>query len=230
MNHIGLCSVVLCFSLAGCGKSQELSAHSSISTSPASQKRDTVQGIMPESPMRIAIQPLGVFPLSLVDEARNGIQDVSVNAVVTVLQKQNLPKSAYYPPRKRYRALKLLAHLEANKDDSFDRVVGLTPNDISMTTEDEYDSGIIGVSGIGGDVCIISTYRLETGKPTAELFRKRLRAITSHELAHTLGLDHCPTKGCLMEDLKGRISTIDRGTWNFCTECRKELNASISNQ
>ena len=40
-----------------------------------------------------------------------------------------------------------------------------------------------------------------------------------HEIGHTLGLPHCPTKGCLMEDAMGKVTTTD-GERDFCPACR----------
>ncbi|MBW1872140.1 MAG: matrixin family metalloprotease, partial [Deltaproteobacteria bacterium] len=52
--------------------------------------------------------------------------------------------------------------------------------------------------------------------------RIRFAKVAVHEIGHTLGLPHCPTRGCLMEDAKGRASTCDR-EYDFCDNCRKAL-------
>ena len=36
------------------------------------------------------------------------------------------------------------------------------------------------------------------------------------------GLEHCPNRGCLMEDAEGRVATCDR-EYDFCARCRKLL-------
>ena len=40
-----------------------------------------------------------------------------------------------------------------------------------------------------------------------------------HEIGHALGLEHCPTRGCLMEDAMGKVTTTDRER-DFCPLCR----------
>jgi len=43
-----------------------------------------------------------------------------------------------------------------------------------------------------------------------------------HEAGHTLGIEHCPNRGCLMEDAEGQVATCDR-EYDFCARCRKLL-------
>ena len=45
--------------------------------------------------------------------------------------------------------------------------------------------------------------------------RQRLAKVAVHEAGHTLGLEHCPTRGCLMEDAEGQVATCDR-EYDFC--------------
>ena len=57
-----------------------------------------------------------------------------------------LPESAYYEPRKRYRAEKILEYLYSLRTDKNEKIVGLTSSDIS-TTKDPYDDwGIFGMA------------------------------------------------------------------------------------
>jgi archaemetzincin len=46
-----------------------------------------------------------------------------------------------------------------------------------------------------------------------------------HEIGHTLGLPHCPVKGCLMEDAEGAVATTD-GEHDLCPACRARLTAT----
>ena len=126
--------------------------------------------------------------------------------IYTVEKDENgLPLST----RQRYRAEKILEFLYSLRTDKIDKIVGLTSSDIS-TTKDPYDDwGIFGMAFINGSTCVVSTFRLGEGKVDTVLFHERLKKVIAHEVGHILGLPHCPTPGCLMQDAQGRIATID---------------------
>jgi archaemetzincin len=141
---------------------------------------------------------------------------------IKVLPRVDLPQSAYYPPRKRYRAEKLLDFLKARLPAGGHRILGLTGVDISTTKGKHKDWGILGLATLSGEACVISKFRAKRGARDAAHARERLAKVAVHETGHTLGLDHCPTRGCLMEDAKGKVSTSDR-EYDICPDCRAEL-------
>ena len=55
-----------------------------------------------------------------------------------------------------------------------------------------------------------------------ELIAAGLKQVVMHEIGHTLGLDHCPNYGCLMEDARGTVLTVDR-EYDLCGDCRQRL-------
>jgi archaemetzincin len=141
-----------------------------------------------------------------------------------------LPASAYYEPRRRYRADRLLEFLD-NLDIALKgQVVAVTEKDISVTKGAVPDWGIFGCGYAPGRVCVVSTFRLKHGRASPELFLQRLERVALHELAHTFGLRHCPTAGCLMEDCRGAIRTVDRSDGRFCSFCRRQLGALLKNR
>ena len=141
---------------------------------------------------------------------------------ITMLPRTPLPSDAYYPPRSRYRAEKLLDHLLAALPSDGFRVLGLTGHDIS-TTKDEYeDWGILGLATVDGEACVISSFRARRGSKNAEHARIRLGKTAVHEIGHTLGLPHCPNQGCLMEDARGTVATTDT-EYDLCPDCRARL-------
>lgn len=170
----------------------------------------------------IAIQPLGrVSPQDLA-RVQAGIR--ALYAVdVELLPEIPIPKSAYYPPRERYKADKLLASLEAGIDKHFTKVIGLTARDISTSKDVIDDWGIFGLGKLGGRSCVVSTFRLRSGKPTDPVFQVRLVKVVNHELGHTFGLDHCPAVGCLMQDAGGKIATVDGESGIPCAACAARL-------
>jgi archaemetzincin len=138
---------------------------------------------------------------------------------VRVLDCQELPQAAYYPPRKRYRAERLLAYLNQRMPKDGWRILGLTDTDIS-TTKDRYaDWGVMGLGELPGTATVISSFRCRKKARNADHAIERLAKVAVHEIGHTLGLPHCPTRGCLMEDAMGKVVTTDRER-DFCPRCR----------
>ena len=186
---------------------------------------NSLQGKTPfySKDLAITILPFGKFEEQLVSEVKTGLIKLYGEIPVTVLSGEKLPEEAYYPPRKRYRAEKLLGYLRSRKAGNNGKIIGLTFVDISTTKGKYPDWGIFGLGSIGGQPCVVSTFRLK-GKATKELLAERLVKVVNHEVGHTLGLVHCSTKGCLMEAAKGKISTVDNGSGLLCKSCQLWLN------
>ena len=176
----------------------------------------------------IALQPLGEIAAKDIEAARAGIlavYEVEVRVVPTL----KLPKAAYYPPRSRYRAEKLLDFLAEDHGLEFEpaKIVGLAAVDISTTKGEVDDWGVLGLGTLDGRTCVISTFRLGARKATREKKIERLIKVVNHEIGHTFGLDHCPTPRCLMEDAKGTIATVDAEDGGFCEACRLRLGKAL---
>jgi len=170
----------------------------------------------------IYVQPLGkALPdadVTMVKEALKAFYEVEVK----VLPRVALPKSAYYPKRARYRAEKLLEFLKPRMPADGFRILGLTGVDISTTKGKIEDWGILGLATIDGAACVLSSFRCKRRAKNAEHARIRLGKVAVHEIGHTFGLDHCPNRGCLMEDGGGSVLTTDR-EYDLCTRSRKQL-------
>lgn len=142
---------------------------------------------------------------------------------VKVLPAVPLPKRAWYPPRQRWRAEKLLDFLSERLPADATKVLGLTAADISTTHGAVRDWGVLGLGTLDGKSCVISTFRTTRGVSVA-VARQRLAKVAVHEVGHTFDLDHCPNRGCLMEDAMGKVATCDRED-DLCPGCRKALAA-----
>jgi archaemetzincin len=138
---------------------------------------------------------------------------------VRVLACQELPKAAYYPPRKRYRAERLLAYLNQRMPTDGWRILGLTEVDISTTKDQFPDWGVMGLGELPGTATVISSFRCRKKARNQSHAIERLAKVAVHEIGHTLGLPHCPTRGCLMEDAMGKVITTDQER-DFCPVCR----------
>jgi len=186
-------------------------------------------GFVTEAPVLLAagtrsvvVQPLGpgsAAPAALVGSSLAALYDVDVR-VANVMP---LPATAFYAARGRYRAEKLLESLAALHESAF-RVLGVTAADISTTKGRVADWGILGLASIDGRACVLSSFRCRRGARDARHAAERLGKTAVHELGHTFGLEHCPTRGCLMHDGEGTVLTTD-GERDLCSACRALLAA-----
>ena len=170
------------------------------------------------------LQPLGSrisdLDIAIVEKALLAFFSFDVKE----LERLPMPREAYYPPRRRYRAPRLLEILARGVSEGTHRVLGLTGADISCTKGDIYDWGVLGYAQINGPASVISIFRCRIGAKSKAHARVRLAKVAVHEIGHTLGLEHCPNRGCLMEDAHGKVSTCDR-EYDFCDRCRALLKA-----
>jgi archaemetzincin len=177
------------------------------------------------APLRVYLQPLG----SALPEADTALVETALRAMLGVavqrLERVELPAPAYYPPRRRYRAERLLAYLETRLPPGGGRILGLTGADISTTKDPYPDWGVLGLGELPGTATVISAFRCHKKSRSAEHARQRLAKVSVHEIGHSLGLEHCPNVGCLMEDAGGKVATCDR-EYDFCGRCRSLLAAA----
>lgn len=161
----------------------------------------------------IVIQPLGNFNIEQAKEVDRKIKTINPNVVL----RQNIPfpKNAYYQSRNRYRADSIIKNIKNNigKDSV---IVGLSNADISVTKGKIKDWGVMGLGYHPGKSCVVSDFRLSKGNKNTQFYK-----VVLHELGHTEGLPHCPTKTCLMRDAEGK-NPIDEEK-DFCLKCKNYL-------
>jgi archaemetzincin len=184
--------------------------------------------VAPETNARrvIYIQPMGRCGKTdpswkLVQRSLRAFYGVEVRELPCV----DLPKQAFYPPRRRYRAERLLDFLAARLPADGWRILGLTSVDISTTKGQFTDWGIFGLGELPGTASVISSFRLGKGARDERQVGERVAKVAVHEIGHTLGLDHCPMRSCLMEDAQAKVKTVDREN-DLCPVCRRRLRAA----
>jgi archaemetzincin len=169
--------------------------------------------------------PLGRHDKQLLESARRGAEYL-YGVQTTILPKRRLPKFAYYRPRKRYRAEKLLDFLqdEVVPESGCDIVIGFTAVDISTTKDSHKDWGILGLGEVGGTVGVVSSFRMRR-RANRTKQKHRVVGVTNHEIGHVLGAPHGGAPGCLMNDAQGTIRTVDEEHGLLCSESRALIEA-----
>jgi len=169
----------------------------------------------------VAIQPLGPVKASEISRVKEGIT-ARYAVTVEVLPPRPLPETAWYEPRQRYKADDVIDAM-VSLEPRFNKIVMLTSRDISVTNDEGKDWGIMGLGQLGGRLCLVSTFRLRKGEAGEKRFPARLIKVVNHELGHTFGLDHCEAPGCLMQDARGKIATMDAENGAPCANCSARL-------
>lgn len=96
-----------------------------------------------------------------------------------------------------------------------DRVISTTR---TLNGKTYPDWTIMGYGQLGGKNCVVSTATLKTNAA------ERLKKVVLHELGHTFGVNHCSSNDtCLMRDLKGVGSAIDKSSYHMCGKCKQHV-------
>lgn len=182
------------------------------------------------SSFTVCLQPLGKHDARLLAPLARGIEHL-YGFTVRRLEPIALPRAAWYAPRKRYKADRLLDHLakEVVPGSSCDAVVGVTGVDISVEKDGHADWGIFGLAYLDSQVAVVSTYRLRRKASRARLVRRGVK-VTNHELGHTFGLEHTDgdvDAGCIMNDAGGTVRTVDLERGTLCAAERDHIEAKL---
>jgi archaemetzincin len=172
----------------------------------------------------VAIVPLGPVNQEYLERAAQELQ-ARMDVQVRIEPQRELPAEAFYKPRKRWRAEKLLEALDANPPAGAWKVMGVTEAEISTTKGDIVDWGIAGLGNLGGQSCVVSAFIYKKHSKSKKVLLRRLGDLAVHEFGHTLGFPHCEVKGCVMADAKGKaVKSADTSSGQYCAQCLEMLS------
>lgn len=135
---------------------------------------------------------------------------------VKVLPNKPLSEDLMNKGKTRYRASKILDQQQGMAKQPSDVVIGLTDKDISTSVHGYEDWGILGLSYVNRNNCVISTFRVKD--------KSQFWKVVLHEFGHGfLGLPHCPNndRSCFMVDANGKPNLSPQH--HFCDSCSKHI-------
>ena len=179
---------------------------------------------------------LGILRVGQVDEAlllgiQQGLLQAFPDAKCSIVKESlPIPEKAFDKKRKQYNSSLILNEIKiyTQRREDFQCVLGIIDVDI-FVPELNY---VFGEAYVLGKAALISLFRLKSEfyKEAAnkELFTQRVVKEAVHEVAHTLGLKHCPRHTCVMH-FSNSIFDTDKKQSLFCDQCYLEAAISISN-
>ncbi len=177
-----------------------------------------------ETQHSITIVPIGSFDLELIEFIISEIERIfDLPCEITPLL--NDLSFALDRNRKQYHSTQILQRLAEKLPKSTLKILALCHVDLFIPIL----THVYGEAQLGGQTCIISTFRLNEGNPHLNLREPYLGRIVKeavHELGHTFNLRHCNDHGCLMHYCRNE-SDVDRKTDQLCRYCKILLDDEL---
>ncbi len=185
--------------------------------------------LAPASERLLVVVPLGDPSPALVEMTVHALAD-RFRFDVEVAPSMSMPEDAWYAPRRRWRAEKILRALDAKDFGDAWRVAAITELPISTTKGEIEDWGIAGLGSLDGKSSVFSgyLYRSLNKRKTEPKYLHAIENLVLHEVGHTLGLPHCPLDRCIMADAHGNaLRSAALSINEFCPRCYEAIHAHL---
>lgn len=174
----------------------------------------------PKPPLSIEIQPIGPVNASVLRSTEVTLVN-RFHCKVTVNKEVEMPVNFLNATKsERYSADDLLQWLRPDRKAI---ILAITSKDIYTNNPPRNDSlwGVLGLGKCPGNDCIISDHRFKDLDATR--YEHRLQVLILHEIGHNLGLPHCSSPHCIMNDAEGKLTTLDSCGLAYCEHCQHLL-------
>ena len=140
-------------------------------------------------------------------------------ATVQTMPSIPVPPESFEARRNQYYSTKILKEMLGDVPQDALKLLGVTGVDLCIPIL----TYVFGEAQVGGTAAVVSLARLRQEHygltPDRPLLLERLRKECLHELGHTFGLYHCPSRDCVMH-LSNTVVDVDTRGGDFCSGCQ----------
>ena len=150
-------------------------------------------------------------------------------ATVRTMPTIPIPPESYEARRNQYSSTKILKEMLGDVPRDAHKLLGVTDKDLCIPIL----TYVFGEAQVGGTAAVVSLARLRQEHyglaPDPSLLLERLRKESLHELGHTFGLIHCPSRDCVMY-LSNTVVDVDTRGRDFCRGCETVVASNTATE